>query len=80
VCSTEPEETQGVIKSFLKDRPDFVIDEALMDVLPSLRPLLDHQGRLQALPHRHGTDGFFAVRLRRRQRTNWSANDADERR
>jgi 16S rRNA (cytosine967-C5)-methyltransferase len=64
VCSTEPEETQGVIKSFLKDRPDFGIDDALTEMPPSLQPLLDRRGRLLALPHRHGTDGFFAVRLK----------------
>jgi 16S rRNA (cytosine967-C5)-methyltransferase len=27
--------------------------------------VLDARGRLRTLPHRHGTDGFFAVRMRR---------------
>ena len=30
-----------------------------------LRELLDADGQLRCLPHRHDTDGFFAVRLTR---------------
>lgn len=63
VCSTEPEETHGVIDSFLKKHTDFAIDGNLPDIPPSLAPLLDHNGWLKTAPHRHGTDGFFAVRL-----------------
>lgn len=77
VCSTEPEETHGVVQSFLKDRPDFGIDDARPEMPASLRPLLDHRGRLITMPHRHGTDGFFAVRLRRTQSTDQSTDDAD---
>jgi 16S rRNA C967 or C1407 C5-methylase (RsmB/RsmF family) len=31
-----------------------------------LRPLLDAEATLRTWPHRHGTDGFFAVRMERR--------------
>lgn len=63
VCSTEPEETHGVINSFLNKQTDFAIDEISPDMPPSLVPLLDQRGWLKTTPHRHGTDGFFAVRL-----------------
>lgn len=67
VCSTEPEETHEVVNSFLKDHPDFAIDDQLEGLPAMLQPLFDRRGHLMALPHRHGTDGFFAVRLRRAQ-------------
>ena len=63
VCSTEPEETHGVINSFLNKQTDFAIDNNSPDLPPSLTPLLDQRGWLKTTPHRHGTDGFFAVRL-----------------
>ena len=70
-CSTEPEENGEVVEAFLDGHehwesvdisglvpPSFLIDGA------------DHrmaqQGRLQLLPHRHGTDGFFLAALRKR--------------
>jgi 16S rRNA (cytosine967-C5)-methyltransferase len=67
VCSTEPEETFAVVDSFLKNRSEFAIDGAPSDFPTSLTPLLDRHGRLKTAPHRHGTDGFFAVRLCRRK-------------
>ncbi len=66
VCSTEPEETQTIIDDFLKEWTDFAIDGPPPDFPASLVSLLDEQGRLKTAPHRNGTDGFFAVRLRRR--------------
>jgi 16S rRNA (cytosine967-C5)-methyltransferase len=67
VCSTEPEETHGVINSFLNKQANFAIDENSPEIPPSLIPLLDRRGWLKTTPHRHGTDGFFAVRLRHRK-------------
>jgi len=59
-CSLEPEENDGVVAAFLTARGDFATDP------PSEFPLpLDSHGVLRCLPHRHGTDGFTAVRLRR---------------
>jgi 16S rRNA C967 or C1407 C5-methylase (RsmB/RsmF family) len=49
-----------VVAAFRAERPDFVIDR------PATFPLvLDDDGVLRCRPHRHGTDGFTAVRLRR---------------
>ena len=60
-CSLEPEENDEVVREFLAGDPRFAVDA------PSAFPLaLDAGGVLRCLPHRHGTDGFTAVRLRRR--------------
>jgi 16S rRNA (cytosine967-C5)-methyltransferase len=67
VCSTEPEETHDVITLFLSECPQFVIDDRPPDLPPSLSLLMAPHGWLQTSPHRHGTDGFFAVRLRRQE-------------
>ena len=59
-CSLEPEENEQLVAAFLEQRGDFALDP------PSDFPLaLDPDGVLRCLPHRHGTDGFTAMRLRR---------------
>jgi 16S rRNA (cytosine967-C5)-methyltransferase len=60
-CSLEPEENRAQVKRFLADHPDFE-REPTETVLPDL---LSPEGDLMVLPHRHGTDGAFAARLRR---------------
>lgn len=64
-CSLLSEENQDQVKRFLVDHPDFKV------VAP---PDLWNKGRnweqdfgsyLQLTPHRHGTDGFFAMILKR---------------
>ena len=59
-CSLEPEENEHVIAAFLAERRDFARDRPADFPLP-----LDADGVLRCLPHRHGTDGFTALRLRR---------------
>ncbi len=59
-CSLEPEENDEVARAFLAANTDFTTDP------PAEFPLsLDADGWLRCLPHRHGTDGFSAVRFRR---------------
>jgi 16S rRNA (cytosine967-C5)-methyltransferase len=59
-CSLEPEENDEVVGALLAARADFAPDP------PAAFPIqLDSTGVLRCLPHRHGTDGFTAVRLRR---------------
>jgi 16S rRNA (cytosine967-C5)-methyltransferase len=65
-CSLEPEETDAVVADFLARHPAFELD----DPGPALRQrgdLVDGQGTVRSWPHRHGTDGFFVARLRRRR-------------
>jgi 16S rRNA (cytosine967-C5)-methyltransferase len=64
-CTLLPEENEDVVKAFLASQPEFAA--APPGALPArLHPLLDEQGWLRCLPHRHDTDGFFAARLARR--------------
>ncbi|HEV8440093.1 MAG TPA: 16S rRNA (cytosine(967)-C(5))-methyltransferase RsmB [Methylomirabilota bacterium] len=61
-CSLEPEENEEVVLPFLARRPDWRIES------PGDFPVApDASGFIRCLPHRHGTDGFTAVRLRRRE-------------
>jgi 16S rRNA (cytosine967-C5)-methyltransferase len=59
-CSTEPEEGEDVAGEFLRRAPDFIMIEDA--------PLADdvfREGVFRSYPHRHGMDGFFAVRFKR---------------
>jgi 16S rRNA (cytosine967-C5)-methyltransferase len=59
-CSLEPEENDEVTAAFLLAHPDFRVDPPAGFPVPP-----DPGGTLRLLPHRHGTDGFTAVRFRR---------------
>jgi 16S rRNA (cytosine967-C5)-methyltransferase len=61
-CTLEPEENDEQIDAFLAEHPDWRLEPPPEGVVPS--SVLD-DGRLRVLPHRHGTDGAFAARLRR---------------
>jgi 16S rRNA (cytosine967-C5)-methyltransferase len=60
-CSLEPEENEAQIARFLNHHRQFRREPAAT-VPPEL---LTPQGDLVLLPHRHGTDGAYAARLRR---------------
>jgi 16S rRNA (cytosine967-C5)-methyltransferase len=59
-CSLEPEENDEVVRAFLTAHPEFATDHPLETPIE-----LDGAGTLRCLPHRHGTDGFTAIRFRR---------------
>ena len=61
-CSLEPEENDVQIENFLDEHPQFTLEPPPADAVPV--STLD-AGRLRILPHKHGTDGAFAARLRR---------------
>lgn len=65
VCTLEPEETVDVIGSFLKERDDFIAEDAKNFLPPSCAPLVDESGSLRTYPHKHSLDGFFALRMRK---------------
>jgi 16S rRNA (cytosine967-C5)-methyltransferase len=62
-CSLEPEENDAQVESFLAERKDFELEPPPAGAVPEA--VLD-AGRLRVLPQRHGTDGAFAARLRRK--------------
>ncbi len=61
-CTTEPEETTGVVQAFLAGRDDFASVELGTPFVPADGP----GGYLY--PHRHGTDGFYVARLQKMNR------------
>jgi 16S rRNA (cytosine967-C5)-methyltransferase len=64
-CTLARAENDGVVDRFLAEHSDFCQDST--EPLPAaLAPLVANDGRLRIEPHRHGTGGFFAARLRRR--------------
>lgn len=63
-CSTAVEEDEAVVDDFLTRHPEFVVDSNA-DPLSRHPGLATAAGFLRCWPHRHGTDGFFAARLKR---------------
>ncbi|BDG60655.1 ribosomal RNA small subunit methyltransferase B [Caldinitratiruptor microaerophilus] len=66
-CTITPEENEERVEALVRRHPDLVPE----DLTPYLPAGLAgepgvREGRIQLLPHRHGTDGFFIARLRRR--------------
>ncbi len=60
-CTTEPEENFGMIRSFLERHAEFDIDSAARFANASL---VTPDGYVETLPHRHGMDGSFSIRLK----------------
>jgi len=61
-CTTEPEENQDQVASFLKRHPGFTVEDAGGFVN---RAVVTPEGYVETWPHRHHIDGSFAVRLRK---------------
>jgi 16S rRNA (cytosine967-C5)-methyltransferase len=65
-CSSEPEENEAVVESFLAGRPDFQPvprERLLAEGMPDA--VVDREGRLQTRPDLHGLEAFFAAPLER---------------
>src|SRR5262249_57490684 len=62
-CSLEPEENEGVVAELRTRRPDMEPDPLPPAVPAACRAA---PAVLRMTPHRHGSDGFTAHRLRRR--------------
>jgi len=65
VCSTEPEENEEVVRSFLAQAGNFRIARTHARIPPAALPLVDGQGFFRTRPALHGVDGFFAAKLQR---------------
>jgi len=65
VCSPEPEETDMVIKEFLKKHDEFVIDKTSGGLPDGLRSKADAPGVFKTYPLFNQMDGFFAIRLQK---------------
>jgi len=64
-CSLLDEENDGIVQGFLASHPDFEL-VPMHKVLAEQRIPLDMGDTLKMLPHKHGTDGFFAAVLERK--------------
>ncbi|MEK7401306.1 MAG: 16S rRNA (cytosine(967)-C(5))-methyltransferase RsmB [Gemmatimonadota bacterium] len=62
-CSLETEENDAQVERFLAEHPEWTLEPPPDGAVPAT--VLD-AGRLRVLPQRHGVDGAFAARLRRR--------------
>jgi 16S rRNA (cytosine967-C5)-methyltransferase len=62
-CTTEPEENQLIVRAFLDRHPEFSLEDARMLISSDL---VNDEGFIETLPHKHGMDGSFAARLVRR--------------
>ncbi len=65
-CSLLAEENEAIVEAFRATHPEFEL-VPVADILARRRiPLVPEDAFLRLLPHRHGTDGFFAAVLVRR--------------
>lgn len=61
-CTVLPEENEGVTDAFLRAHTDFTYE-----AFPLPAPLgTAESGHITLLPHRHGTDGFYICRMKRK--------------
>jgi len=61
-CSIEPEENLMVVDKFLKLKSNFIIDK-IPNKVP--RQWINDNKALSVLPHEHGLDGIFAMRMKK---------------
>jgi 16S rRNA (cytosine967-C5)-methyltransferase len=64
-CSLLDEENSGIVRGFLEAHPEFELRPVAQE-LARLHIELDTGEYLQLLPHKHGTDGFFAAMFERK--------------
>jgi 16S rRNA (cytosine967-C5)-methyltransferase len=64
-CSTEPEENQQVIQTFLTGHPEYQVVTAAACLPSAARIFADAGGWFQTWPGPEDLDGFFGARLRR---------------
>jgi len=60
-CTTEPEENEDLITSFLRDHPEFHLTYEPDLLPPPAREFLQAPGFFRTSPVQHGLDGFFAA-------------------
>jgi 16S rRNA (cytosine967-C5)-methyltransferase len=74
-CSLLDEENEGIVQGFLASHPDFEL-VPMHKVLAEQRIPLEMGDYLKMLPHKHGTDGFFAAVLERKAAAAKTTDDA----
>jgi len=64
-CSSEPDENEDVVGGFLAAQPGFVLADA-RSIAGIPASVVDGQGFLRTLPHRHGLEAFFGAVIEHR--------------
>jgi len=64
-CSSEPEENDGVVATFIKARSDFRGVDLRASAHALLAPFIDRHGFFRTTPPAHGLEAFFAAVLTR---------------
>jgi 16S rRNA (cytosine967-C5)-methyltransferase len=64
-CSTTRQENEEVVSDFISRQSDCVL-ENLNGLFPENKEIFTEDGMFRAWPHRHGMDGFFAARIRKK--------------
>jgi 16S rRNA (cytosine967-C5)-methyltransferase len=67
VCSTEPEESESVIKDFLNKHDEFAIEKETTGLSFDACSLITPNGYLKTFPHLNNMDGFFSVCMKRKK-------------
>ncbi len=65
-CTTEPEENEAVIDSFLAEHDEFGVEGPQQFLPASAARLVDEKGFFRTFPDEPAMDGFFGVRLVKR--------------
>jgi 16S rRNA (cytosine967-C5)-methyltransferase len=63
-CTIEPEENIGLINEFLLQHSEFTIEPGNDSIH---QDLIGNQGQVETFRHKHGMDGSFSVRLRKKE-------------
>ena len=66
-CTVNPEENIENVHWFLKEHPEFYLDDIQKDLCLELKESVEEQGCLQLLPGVHQCDGFFIARMKRKK-------------
>jgi 16S rRNA (cytosine967-C5)-methyltransferase len=64
-CSSEPEENEMVVDSFLAQHREFELFDLRLDQPAAMTPFLDARGMFRTLPFAHGLEAFFAAAVLR---------------
>jgi 16S rRNA (cytosine967-C5)-methyltransferase len=66
-CTMTREENDDLVERLLADHAEMALEHAAASLPPEAAMLVDEGGALRTSPHRHGLDGFYAVRLVQRR-------------